>query len=65
MGLTKVFFTSDVHGSEICFLKFLNAAKFYEAQVLILGGDITGKVIVPIVEQEDGTCVSEFLNAYW
>jgi Icc-related predicted phosphoesterase len=62
MGLTKVFFTSDVDGSEICFLKFLNAAKFYQAQVLILGGDITGKMIVPIVEQEDGTYLSEFLG---
>ena len=59
---TRVFFTSDVHGSEVCFLKFLNAAKFYQAQVLILGGDITGKMIVPIVRQPDGTFTSEFLG---
>ena len=63
MTLTRIFFTSDVHGSEVCFLKFLNAAKFYQAQVLILGGDITGKMIVPIVQQEDGTYLSEFLGA--
>jgi len=63
LGLTRVFFTSDVHGSEVCFLKFLNAAKFYQAQVLILGGDITGKMIIPIVRQEDGTFLSEFLGA--
>jgi len=63
MALTRIFFTSDVHGSEVCFLKFLNAAKFYQAQVLILGGDITGKMIVPIVQQEDGTYLSEFMGA--
>jgi len=39
-----------VHGSSKCFRKFLNAAKFYKADVLILGGDITGKVMTPIVE---------------
>jgi len=27
-----------VHGSERCFRKFLNAARFYDAQLLILGG---------------------------
>jgi Icc-related predicted phosphoesterase len=47
--LTKIFFTTDVHGSEICWKKFISAGKFYEADILILGGDITGKAIVPIV----------------
>jgi len=31
--------------------KFLNAGKFYEADVLILGGDMTGKAVVPFVHQ--------------
>lgn len=44
-------------------MKFLNAAKFYKADVLILGGDITGKMIVPIVEQPDGTYLAEFLGS--
>lgn len=43
-----IFFTTDIHGSERCFRKFLNAGKFYEADVLILGADLTGKLIVPI-----------------
>jgi uncharacterized protein len=51
--MTKVFFATDLHGSEMCWRKFLNAAKFYGADVLICGGDMTGKAIVPIV-QEDG-----------
>jgi Icc-related predicted phosphoesterase len=51
---TRLFFVSDVHGSESCFRKFINAAKFYGANILILGGDITGKTLVPVVEQKDG-----------
>ena len=51
---TKVFFVSDVHGSDRCFRKFVNAGKFYGANVLILGGDVTGKAIVPMVKMADG-----------
>jgi uncharacterized protein len=46
---TRVFFATDLHGSERCFRKWLNAAKVYEAQVLVLGGDLSGKVLVPLV----------------
>jgi Icc-related predicted phosphoesterase len=45
----KVFFATDIHGSEICWRKFLNAAAFYKADLVVLGGDVTGKVMVPIV----------------
>jgi Icc-related predicted phosphoesterase len=51
--MPRIFFATDLHGSEMCWRKFLNAAKFYDADVLICGGDMTGKAIVPIVE-EDG-----------
>ena len=47
---TTLFYASDIHGSEKCFLKFINAAKFYSADVLVLGGDLTGKVMVPLVK---------------
>src|SRR5215510_1132272 len=53
--MTRIFFATDVHGSEICWKKFLNAGKFYKADVLILGGDMTGKALVPIQQQPDGT----------
>jgi uncharacterized protein len=52
---TRLFFATDIHGSEQCFRKWLNAAKVYEPDVLILGGDVTGKVLVPLVAQADGT----------
>jgi hypothetical protein len=51
MRVTKLFFATDIHGSDICWSKFLNAGKFYEADVLILGGDMTGKAVVPIIHQ--------------
>jgi uncharacterized protein len=51
----KIFFASDLHGSNICFKKFVNSAKFYGADVLVLGGDLTGKAVIPIAEQADGT----------
>lgn len=54
-GSFKVFFASDLHGSDRCFTKFVNAAKHYEADALICGGDLTGKMIVPMVERDDGT----------
>src|SRR3990172_999560 len=47
----KFFYATDVHGSEICWKKFISASKFYEADTLILGGDMTGKAIVPIIAQ--------------
>lgn len=53
--MPRLFFATDVHGSEICWKKFLNAGKFYQADVLILGGDMTGKALVPIQQQPDGT----------
>jgi len=52
---SRVFFITDVHGSTRCFKKFLNAAKFYKANILVLGGDLTGKVLIPVVDQGDGT----------
>ena len=55
MPKSRVFFITDVHGSTRCFKKFLNAAKFYNADILVLGGDLTGKILIPIVDQEDGT----------
>jgi uncharacterized protein len=47
---TTVFFATDLHGSEVCFRKFVAAAAFYGADLLILGGDLTGKFVTPIVE---------------
>jgi len=57
-----IFFTSDIHGSEICFKKFINAGKYYGVDAIILGGDIIGKIVVPIVKRSDGSYIAEFLG---
>ena len=49
--MTTIFFATDIHGSDICWSKFLNAGKFYGVDVLILGGDMTGKAVVPFIHQ--------------
>ena len=54
MPFTRIFFATDVHGSEKCWIKFLNAASFYKVQYLILGGDVTGKAVIPIVKTSEG-----------
>lgn len=54
-GELAIFFATDLHGSNVCFKKFVNAGKFYGASVLILGGDVTGKMMVPIARQKDGS----------
>ncbi len=48
---TKIFFVTDIHGSNTCYRKFLNALKVYNVDVGILLGDLTGKVLVPLVEK--------------
>jgi len=48
----RIYFATDLHGSEVCFRKFLAAAKVYQADVLILGGDFAGKGLVPVIEQD-------------
>ncbi|MGQ9459829.1 MAG: metallophosphoesterase family protein [Candidatus Bathyarchaeaceae archaeon] len=58
----RLYFTTDIHGSEVCFKKFINAGAFYKADALILGGDITGKAVVPIIEKPDCTFHCKFLG---
>jgi uncharacterized protein len=52
--LTRVFFASDFHGSQRIFRKFLNAAKHYEADVLVMGGDVVGKLAIPVIREGNG-----------
>lgn len=51
---TRLFFATDLHGSERTFRKFINAGKFYEANVVVLGGDIQGKLLIPIIKERNG-----------
>jgi Icc-related predicted phosphoesterase len=51
---TRIFYATDVHGSERTWRKFLTGARFYDADVLIMGGDVMGKLTIPIIRQADG-----------
>ena len=52
--MTKILFATDMHGSEGTWRKFLNASAMLKVNVAICGGDLTGKMIVPVVEGKDG-----------
>ena len=45
-----IFFATDLHGSNVCFKKFVNAGKFYGASVPIIRGHVNAKMPVTIVE---------------
>jgi Icc-related predicted phosphoesterase len=51
---TRLFFATDLHGSERTYRKFINAGKFYEANVIVMGGDIQGKLLIPIIKEANG-----------
>jgi Icc-related predicted phosphoesterase len=51
---TRLFFATDLHASERTYRKFINAGKFYDVDVLIMGGDVTGKLLIPIIKEPHG-----------
>lgn len=55
---TKIFFATDLHSSEACFRKLLATPRVYEVDTVIMGGDCTGKMLIPLVEDGAGgyTC---------
>jgi Icc-related predicted phosphoesterase len=61
MSLT-LYYASDIHGSDRLWRKFVNAGAFYQADVLVMGGDITGKAVVPIVQAADGLRVPQLIG---
>jgi Icc-related predicted phosphoesterase len=57
-----VFTAADIHGSDVCFRKFINAGRFYKVDALVLGGDVTGKALVPVVHLPDGRYRVHFMG---
>lgn len=58
----RLFYASDIHGSERVFRKFLNAAGFYKVQAVVFGGDLTGKAMIPFVQTSAGTYEANVLG---
>jgi len=51
----KLFYASDIHGSDVLWRKFLGAANFSDADAAVMRGDLLAKAIVPIERRPDGT----------
>jgi len=62
MKLTRLLHVADLHGSEICFRKIMRSLDLYKPDVITVCGDLTGKGIVPIVQQADGSFKASFYN---
>jgi len=58
----RIYYATDLHGSEKCWRKFLATPKYYKADVIIMGGDITGKFIVPIIQFPNGRYEATFMG---
>jgi uncharacterized protein len=52
--MLKLFYVTDIHGSNVCYRKFLNALPIYGVDVAILNGDLLGKVLIPLVDTPGG-----------
>jgi uncharacterized protein len=62
LSKTRIIFSSDFHGSDIVWRKFLNSASMFNANVLLMGGDMTSKVMVPIIRDGTGGYAAKFLG---
>jgi Icc-related predicted phosphoesterase len=57
----RLFFVTDLHGSELCFRKFISAISIYNADAAIALGDLAGKMVVPVFDNGNGTYDVNFL----
>jgi Icc-related predicted phosphoesterase len=57
----KILFATDFHGAEVCFRKLFNLAPRAKADVIVIGGDLCGKALVPLVDRH-GVYEGEFLG---
>jgi Icc-related predicted phosphoesterase len=61
----RLYVCSDLHASERAWRKLLNAtrANVYGADAVLIAGDLTGKALVPVVEDPPGTWSAVFLGS--
>jgi Icc-related predicted phosphoesterase len=62
MKTLSLYYASDVHGSDVCWRKFLGAGRFYGVDALVMGGDLIGKAIVPVEQRSDGSYATTFIG---
>ena len=61
----RLYICSDLHASERAWRKLINAtrANTYGADAVLIAGDLTGKALVPIVEDPPGTWTATLLGS--
>jgi Icc-related predicted phosphoesterase len=61
----RLYVCSDIHASERAWRKLLNATKAntYKVDAVVIAGDLTGKALVPVVEEPAGTFRATLLGA--
>ncbi|HET6846169.1 MAG TPA: hypothetical protein VFH29_05005 [Anaerolineales bacterium] len=62
MTLTRILYGSDFHGSDAVFRKFLAAGIQYKANALMVGGDVTGKAMIPVIHEGGGRYEAELFG---
>lgn len=63
MKMTRILYGSDFHGSDIVFRKFISSGLQYKANALIVGGDVTGKAMIPVIHQGGGRYIANLFGA--
>jgi len=53
LSKVRIIFSTDVHGSEMYWRKWMKSAEYYKADVIIMAGDLTGKAIIPIIKKDN------------
>lgn len=62
--MLRLFYVTDIHGSNVCFRKFLNALPIYGVDVAVLNGDLLGKVLIPLVKKPGGGRECHLMGQY-
>jgi uncharacterized protein len=62
MTLTRILYGSDFHGSDAVYRKFLAAGIQYKANALMVGGDVTGKAMIPVIHHGGGRYEGELFG---
>jgi Icc-related predicted phosphoesterase len=61
-GSLRLYYASDIHGTEVLWRKFLHAPAVYHTPVIVMGGDVTGKAVIPLVDHGGGVVTAELFG---
>jgi Icc-related predicted phosphoesterase len=61
--MTRILYGSDFHGAEAVFRKFLSSGIQYKANALMVGGDVTGKAMIPVIHRGGGRYEAHLFGA--